>query len=60
MVYKVVMVYGTDGHKVEREIINVAKVKVADGFVTFFNDEKNVIASMSKDGILYYELISLG
>lgn len=54
------MVYGTDGHKVEREIINVAKVKVADGFVTFFNDDKNVIASMSKDGILYYELISLG
>lgn len=54
------MVYGTDGHKVEREIINVAKVKVADGFVVFFNDEKNVIASMSKDGILYYELISLG
>ncbi len=60
MVYKVVMVYGTDGHKVELEVINVAKIKIAGGFVTFYKDDKNVIASMSKDGILYYELISLG
>ena len=60
MVYKVVMVYGADGIQVERQIMNVVKVTADENFVTFLGDDLLTLASFSNDGILYYELVSLG
>ena len=60
MIYKVVCVYGTEGIEVEKQIMNVTKVETDDNFVTFFNDDGLALASFSNDGILYYELVSLG
>ncbi len=60
MIYKVVCVYGAEGIKVEKQVMNVAKVFADENFVTFFGDNLLTLASFSNDGILYYELISLG
>lgn len=60
MVYKVVCVYGTEGIQVEKQIMNVVKVTADENFVTFLGNNLLTLASFSNDGILYYELVSLG
>lgn len=60
MIYKVVCVYGTEGIQVEKQIMNVSNVTTGENFVTFLDDSGLTLASFSNDGILYYELISLG
>lgn len=60
MVYIVVSVYGADGIKVERQIKNVAKVKVKETLTLFYDLEGEVLAGFSNDGLLYYERISMG
>ena len=60
MVYKVVCVYGSEGIQVEKQIMNVVKVTADENFVTFLGNNLLTLASFSNDGILYYELVSLG
>lgn len=59
MIIKVAMLVGEDSRVITKELQNVTNITNEEGFTGFHNGS-NLVASFSNEGLLYYEVISLG